>query len=79
MKSITTAIAFASMMIAGSAMADGFPTTKLQLWVTSLPTVPAGAEMHRESVQVNIAALTLKPQQQTRIAQAKAIDINQNI
>ena len=79
MKRITTTIAFASMMIAGSAMADGFPTTKLQLWVTSLPTVPAGAEMHRDTTQVNIAALTLKPRQKTRIAQAPDIKIEQNI
>ena len=77
MKSITTIFAFASMMIAGAAMADGFPTTKAQLWITSLPTVPAGAEMHRET-QVNIAAIALKPRDKTRIAQG-SIPIEQNI
>ena len=79
MKRITTTIAFTAMMMTGSAMADTFPTTKLQLWVTSLPTVPAGAEMHKQSVQVNIAAMTLKPRKQTRIAQADANHIDQKI
>lgn len=48
---------------------SGLPSTNLQLWVTSLPTVPAGAGMHRDHGQVNIAALPLRPAPKTHIAQ----------
>jgi len=69
----------AALIISGSAMAGGFPCTKAQLWVTSLPTVHASAEMHRDTTQVNIATLTLKPRQKTNIAQASAISVEQSI
>ena len=75
MKHIATTIVLSSMMFAGTAKANGLPCTKLQLWVTSLPTVPAGAEMHRDDQQVNIAAITLKPRAKTRIAQGRDITI----
>jgi len=62
MKQFTTIASFAAMIIAGSAMADNtFPCSKAQFWITSMPTVPAGAEMNRNNHQINIAATVLQP------------------
>ena len=71
MRNFATATTFAALIFAGTAtMADNtFPCGKAQFWITSLPTVPAGAEMHKSNYQVNIAAAVL--QSRIRVAKEK--------
>jgi len=60
MKHIATITTFAAMIFAGSSMADNaFPCSKAQFWITSMETVPAGAQMHRNNQQINVAERVL--------------------
>jgi len=78
-KATTTAATFAAMIFAGTAMANNtFPCSKTQFWITSMPTVPAGAETHKNNHQISIAAVTLKPRQKNKIAKASTVSVEQN-
>ncbi len=62
MKNVITATAFATMLLSGAAAADnGFPCTTAQFWISGIDTVPTGAEMHKRSAEIAIAAHVLKP------------------
>ena len=70
MKNIITVTTFATMMLSGVAFADNaLPCTKVQFWISGIDTVPVGAEMHKGSVKISIAAHVLKPQPSPKLAQ----------
>jgi len=67
MKSIATT--FTLITFAGSALADNtFPCSKLQLWVTSLPTVVTNHNRLTASKEVSIANIVLRGQSAHEIA-----------
>ncbi len=60
MKTVITAV-IATALFAGSAVAEGtIPCTKVQFWITSMDTVTARDEMHRDNYQINIANTVLR-------------------
>ncbi len=74
MKNVIAATAFTAILFSGVAFADnGLPCTKAQFWISNLDTVPTGAEMHKGSAEIAIAAHVLKPrlkpQSSTQMAQ----------
>jgi len=71
---IATATTFAAIIFAGTAMADNtFPCSKAQFWITSMSTVPAGADSHRNNHQINIASAVLQPR--VRVAEKTSHEI----
>ncbi|OED43727.1 hypothetical protein AB833_03170 [Chromatiales bacterium (ex Bugula neritina AB1)] len=59
----------AAVLIAGTAAAQhDLPCSKAQLWITSLPTVPAATNAHQTDGNVNIANIVLDTRGPTILA-----------